>query len=133
MVGWLAVGGGAFFFELGLITLMNQLWGWPLWIASLIAAELSILARFATIDRFVFGHPRPTVPRALKYHGASAGSFVVSWLVLNGSAQLLGVPVPVAALLGTVASFATSLPTNFLWVWRKRRVAALTDTGTQPA
>ena len=42
-----------------------------------------ILAKFLANDRFVFGHPWPTLTRLLRYHGASAGALVVYWLVLN--------------------------------------------------
>jgi DNA-binding CsgD family transcriptional regulator len=71
-----------------------------------------------TTDRFVFGHARPTLLRCVRFDLAAVGSFTVSWLVLNGSVQLLDVHFAIAAFLGSVASFIWSALSNFLWVWR---------------
>ncbi len=115
---WFALGVVAVGVEIGWLSVLYQVLGIPLWLASGIAAETLILARFVIADRWVFGYPRPTLGRCGRYHGASAGAFSVSWVVLNGSAAALGVPYVAAALLGTGASFFWSLLTNFLWVWR---------------
>lgn len=115
---WVVLGVAALGVEIALIGVLYQGLGLPLWLSSALAAEALILARFLVADRWVFRHPRPSVPRCIRYHGASAGAFAVSWVVLNGSAALLSVPYQVAALLGTGAAFVWSLLTNFLWVWR---------------
>jgi putative flippase GtrA len=117
LLGWLALGGGAAVAELGLLALLHERLGVPLPIASVVAAEALILARFAIADRWVFGHPRPTWGRLLRYHGACAGALVVYLAVFNGLSTLLGVPYAFAFAAGTGASFVWSLITNFLWVW----------------
>ena len=116
--GWFALGVIAFAFELAILAILHQLLKVPLTIASALAAELVLLTRFATTDRFVFGYSRPTFARCWRFHAAAAGSFAVSWLVLNGSAVYLDCQYVVAAFLGTVAAFVWSGLTNFLWVWR---------------
>lgn len=120
--GWFVLGVGALVVELGLITLLHEPLALPLWLATAVAAETTILGRFFANDRFVFGHLRPTRRRLLRYHGACAGSFVVSWLVINGLASGFGVQYQVAAIIGSGASFFWSLLTNFLWVWRPARL-----------
>ena len=53
------------------------------------------------------------------------GALVVYWLVINGLAALLGLAYEIAFVVGTAASFAWSLLTNFFWVWaRPARVAS---------
>ncbi len=115
---WFVLGVVAVAVEIAWLGVLYQGLGWPLWLASAVAAETLIIVRFLVADRWVFGHASPALDRCWRYHGASAGAFVVSWVVLNGSAAYLGVPYLAAALLGTGASFVWSLLTNFLWVWK---------------
>ena len=117
---WGALGLVALALEIGAIALLHDALRLPLPPASALAGEAAVLARFALNDRWVFGHRRPTLARLARYHGACAGAFVVSWLVLNGTALFLGVPYALATLLGSAASAAWGLPTNFLWDWRQR-------------
>jgi putative flippase GtrA len=119
-VGWFALGVLAFVFELGVLAILHQWWGMRLWQASLIAAEIVLLGRFFSTDRLVFGHKTPTFGRAWRFHVAAAGSFTVSWLVLNSSAHALGLPYPLATFLGSGAACVWSGLTNFFWVWRSR-------------
>jgi putative flippase GtrA len=119
--GWLVVGVIGALLELGLLRLLVELVGWPLPIATAVAAETLIILKFLAADRFVFGHPWPTYTRALKYHGASAGALVVYWLVINALSVFEGVPYVAGFVLGTAAAFSWSLATNFLWVWARVR------------
>ena len=116
--GWFVLGVAAFGAEVVLLGVLHQWLKCPLWLASALAAECVLLARFLSTDRLVFGYAAPTLARCGRFHGAALGSFVVSWIVLNGSASAFGVPYVAAAFLGSVASFVWSGLTNFLWVWR---------------
>lgn len=118
--GWFVLGVGAFGAEVMVLAALHQWLGYPLWIASAVAAETVLFGRFLSTDRFVFGYARPTLGRCWRFHVAAAGSFAVSWLVLNGAATLLGAQYVLAAFMGSVASFVWSGLTNFLWVWRLR-------------
>jgi putative flippase GtrA len=120
--GWFALGVLAFAFELGLLALLHQWLGMHLWQASLLAGEVVVLCRFLSTDRLVFGYATPSFGRCWRFHIAAAGSFTVSWLVLNGSAHTLEIPYPVATFLGSIAAFVWSGLTNFLWVWRPRPI-----------
>ena len=119
LLGWVVVGGAAAGLELLLLRLLVETLQWALPIATAVAAEVLILAKFVVADRWVFGHPAPSLPRLLRYHGASAGALVVYWIIINVLAELFGVAYVVAFIVGTVAAFASSLVTNFLWVWAK--------------
>jgi dolichol-phosphate mannosyltransferase len=118
--GWVAVGLTGALLELGLLAILRERLAVPLPIATLVAAETLIIGKFLAADRLVFRHPWPSLERMLKYHGASAGALVVSWLVINGLAELAGVPYPAAFVVSTAAAFAWSLVTNFMWVWARR-------------
>ena len=48
--------------------------------------------------------------------------------MLNGTASGFGVPYVAAAFLGSVAAFAWSGLTNFLWVWRSPQDRERLDT-----
>ena len=120
---WIALGGIAAVLELGLLRALHEGAAVPLPIASFVAAEALILARFFISDRWVFGHARPTRTRLVRYHGACAGALVVYLAVFNLLSTLLGLPYAYAFVLGTGLSFAWSLLTNFLWVWAHPRVS----------
>jgi putative flippase GtrA len=119
LLGWTLVGIAAAGAELALLRVLLEVVGWPLPLASAVAAEVLILVKFLVSDRFVFGHAYPTLSRLAKYHGACAGALVVYWLVINGLGTLLAMEYTLAFVVGTAASFGWSLMTNFLWVWRR--------------
>ena len=73
--------------ELALLRVLYEASQWPLPIATAVAAEVLILAKFLAADRWVFGHPWPNCSRLVRYHGASAGALVVYWLVINALAE----------------------------------------------
>jgi putative flippase GtrA len=122
-VGWFALGLLAFGIEILLLTVLHQWLKVSLWIASAMSAEVVLLGRFLSTDRFVFGYPTPSLGRCWRFHVSALGSFMVSWLVLNSAATVLGLEYIPAAFLGSVASFAWSGLTNFLWVWRAPKPA----------
>jgi putative flippase GtrA len=119
LAGWFAVGVAGAGLELALLRILVEVLGWPLSIATAIAAETLILGKFLAADRWVFDHAWPALDRLLKYHGASVGALLVYWLVINGVADLGNVPYVAAFVIGTGAAFAWSLVTNFLWVWAR--------------
>jgi putative flippase GtrA len=108
--------------EFGLLRLLVEELGVVLPLATIAAAETLILVKFVLADRWVFGHRRPTLRRAIRYHGACAGALVVYWLVINGAAAL-GLVYTIGFVVGTAASFLWSLLTNFLWVWSAPKLA----------
>ena len=116
--GWFVLGVAAFGAEVAMLGALHQWLGCPLWLASAMAAEVVLVGRFVSTDRYVFGHSHPTIGRCCRFHVAAAGSFAVSWLVLNGSAAVLDVQYVIAAFLGSAAAFVWSGLTNFLWVWK---------------
>jgi putative flippase GtrA len=119
VAGWFVIGVTASLVELGLLRVLYDNLGWPLPVATAVAAEVLILAKFFAADRWVFHHAHPAMNRLVRYHGASAGALLVYWLVINGLAAFLALPYVAGFVLGTAAAFAWSLLTNFLWVWAR--------------
>jgi len=117
LVSWFVLGVAAAVVELALLRGLVEILTWPLPLATAVAAETLILAKFVIADRWVFGHPRPAWDRLIRYHGACLGALVVYWLVVNGLAELAGVPYVAAFVIGTGASLVWSLISNFRWVW----------------
>lgn len=117
VAGWFVIGVTATLLELGLLRVLYELIQLPLPVATAAAAEVLMILKFLVADRWVFGHPWPAVDRLVRYHGASAGAFIVYWLIVNGLGVLLGLPYVAAFLVGTAAAFTWSLMSNFLWVW----------------
>ncbi|HEY1291517.1 MAG TPA: GtrA family protein [Chloroflexota bacterium] len=130
-IGWFALGVLAFGIELILLAILHQWMRVPLWIASAVAAELVLLGRFLSTDRFVFGYRTPSLGRCVRFHVSALGSFTVSWIVLNSAAVMLGTQYVIAAFLGSVAAFAWSGLTNFLWVWRPIRAEPVVEATEQ--
>src|SRR5919201_1022464 len=55
--GWFVLGVAAFGGEVVLLGVLHQWLKCPLWLASALAAECVLLARFLSTDRLVFGYP----------------------------------------------------------------------------
>jgi putative flippase GtrA len=117
VAGWFLLGATASLVELALLRVLYEGLLWPLPVATAVAAEVLILVKFLVADRWVFGHPVPTLRRLIRYHGASAGALVVYWIVVNALGLMAGFPYVAAFIVGTTAAFVWSLATNFLWVW----------------
>ena len=98
VASWFLIGLTASLVELALLRLLYEGAQWPLPVATAAAAETLILVKFLVTDRWVFSHASPTLDRLVRYHGASAGAFIVYWLVVNGLAVLLGVDVRASAV-----------------------------------
>ncbi|MBV9358175.1 MAG: GtrA family protein [Chloroflexi bacterium] len=116
--GWAALGFAAALVELGLLRLLVDTWFVPAWLASVLAAEALILARFAIADRWVFRFARPTLDRLARYQGACLGALAVYLVTFNAVLLGAGTDYRLAFVAGTAASVLFSLATNFLWVWR---------------
>jgi putative flippase GtrA len=114
---WVLLGVAASLLELALLRSLYEGLHWSLPIATAVAAEVLIIAKFLLNDRFVFDHRWPTGRRLLRYHGASAGALAVYWLAINALSLFAGVPYIPAFVVSTAAAFTWSLFTNFLWVW----------------
>ena len=117
VASWVVVGIAGSVVELALLRGLVEVLVWPLPVATAVAAEVLIVAKFLVADRWVFHHPRPTLNRLVRYHGASAGALVVYWVVVNWLGVIIGLVYVLAFIVGTGAAFVWSLVTNFLWVW----------------
>ena len=115
---WLVVGvifAGA---SLILLKVMVGMMAWPFALATLVSSEICTLLRFLLVDRWVFGHPRPTLKRLWQYHIANVFGFTVWWSAAN-LLKYEGVNYLVSAGLASGFSVGVSIASNFLWIWRK--------------
>ena len=116
---WFVVGATFSAAGLGLIKLFAGIWLWPYALATFCSAELCTLLRFLAVDRWVFGHVRPTWKRLWQYHVANAAGFGIWWTTANGL-NAVGVHYILAAILAMFFSVGFNLLSNFFWIWRKR-------------
>jgi len=105
---------------LGIMYVLIDLLRLTLLAGTTFCAEFTIVLRFLVNDRWVFGHARPTWTRLWQYHIASAGGFVIWWVIANALPRF-GVHYLIASVAGTACSVGFSMFTNFLWIWRDRR------------
>ena len=115
---WLAVGFAFAGLGLGLIKIMAGLLAWPYSVATFCSGEITTVLRFLVVDRWVFGHLRPTWKRLWQYHVANAVGFGIWWTAANGL-KSMGVHYLLASVLAMFFSVGFNLLSNFLWIWRK--------------
>lgn len=118
IAGWGILGALAVLGELALFSLLYRGMGLAQSLAYPLASESMILVRFLLTDRVVFGHAAPTWGRTLRYHGACAGAFAITWLVIAVAERFALAEGEVAWAVGTAVSLVWSLLASFLWVWR---------------
>jgi putative flippase GtrA len=121
VVRWVAVGFGFAAVGLGLIKVMAGFLAWPYAIATFCSSEICTVFRFVVVDRWVFGHSRPTWKRLWQYHVANAAGFGIWWSAAN-ALKSIGVHYLVAAVLAMFFSVGFSMLSNFWWIWRKPAV-----------
>ena len=90
-----------------------------LWLGTSLSAEITLLLRFLTNDRWVFGYRYPTWRRLWQYQLASAGSAGVWWILCN-VLPIFGIQYLVASTVGSICAAFFGMVTNFLWIWRRR-------------
>jgi putative flippase GtrA len=120
---YLVVGGVAFLFDFGLLALLSQVIGWPLWLATSVA----FLASFAltyTLQRVVtFGSRAP--------HGSSLAKYA-ALVAFNTVASVIIVELASYSMLGwaggkVLATVATTIWNYFIyryWVYAHPRTAS---------
>jgi putative flippase GtrA len=118
VVRWFIVGFVFAALGLGLIKVMVGVLHWPYALATLASGEVGTLLRFLAVDRWVFGHARPTLQRLWQYHLANAVGFGIWWSASN-LLKMAGVDYLIASVLGMFFSVGFSVASNFLWIWRK--------------
>ncbi len=115
---WLAVGVLFAGLGIGLLKLLAGVLMWPYALATFCSGEISTLLRFLVVDRWVFGHRRPTGTRLWQYHVANAVGFGVWWSAAN-LLKSAGVHYLLASVLAMFFSVGFGFVSNFLWIWRK--------------
>lgn len=111
---------------LGLLYVLIDRLRMPLMVGTLLAAEITTVARFGVNDSWVFGRDRPTWRRLWQFHVACAGGAAIWWTVANVLPRW-GVHYLIASALGSASSAVFSLTTNFKWIWRNNTARSSVD------
>jgi len=122
LVRWIAVGFAFAGLSLGLLKVMGGVLAWPYVVATFCSGVICTVFRFLVVDRWVFGHPRPTWKRLWQYNFANAAGFCVWWSAAN-VLKSIGVNYLLASMLAMFFSIGFSLHSNFFWIWRKPAAA----------
>jgi putative flippase GtrA len=88
----------------------------PLFPASLVAVELSIISNYLLNDRWTFSRARPTWRLFAKFNLATAGALLVTPTVVWSLAHV-GLHFLVANIIGIALGAALNFATSTLWVW----------------
>jgi putative flippase GtrA len=115
---WIAVGVVFAGVGLALIKVMAGVLAWSYPLSTLISGEICTILRFLVVDRWVFGHERPTSKRLWQYHVATALGFAVWWCAAN-LLKFVGVQYLVSAVLAMFFSVGFNMLSNFRWIWHK--------------
>ncbi len=125
LVRWFIVALSSIVFGLGILYGLIDGLGLPVWLGSLLCAEIGTLLRFFLNERFVFQTSGSIWLRLIKYHVANGGGYLI-WYGTTNAIALLGIHYLLGGLLGMAASMVWSLITNFGWVWRAPTAKNLT-------
>jgi len=120
LVRWFAVGCVFTVLTLSVLYLLVEFGRFHTGVATLVAGEMGLLARFVVNDMWVFREATPTLRRLGHFHVATAGSFAVWWLAGNALTRI-GAHYMLAAVAATSISAGCNLVTNFAWIWRNTK------------
>src|SRR5690348_15725457 len=90
LLRWFAVGMAFLVVGTGLLWMAKDLLHLPLFVSTVVSAELTLLIRFLINDRWVFGNQRPTLMRLWQFHVAGAGGFAI-WLAVTNLLPKIGI------------------------------------------
>jgi putative flippase GtrA len=116
---WWLVGMAFLGIGTGLLWAAKDGLGMPVWLATAVSAEVTLLIRFLINDAWVFENRRPSWARLWQFHAAQAGGFLIWYAITNGLSAL-HMHYLIASVVGSACSMLFSVATNFLWVWRKK-------------
>src|SRR4051794_734427 len=112
VIRWLVVGVVFTGVSVGLLKVMTEFLGWRYIVATFCSGGICMILRFLIVDRWVFGHLRPTWTRLWQYCVANAVGFAIWWAAAN-VLKSVGVHYLVASVLATFVSVGFSMLSNF--------------------
>ena len=121
VIRWLAVGVLCAGIGLGLIKILAGMLAWPYALVTVCSGEICTILRFLMVDRWVFGHQRPTGKKLWQYHVANVAGFAIWWSATN-VLKATGANYLLAPVFAMFFSVGFNLLSNFLWIWRKPAV-----------
>jgi putative flippase GtrA len=129
---YLTSGSASLALDVALQWVFLALLAWPVWLASGASYEIALLAHFAGVHWWVFGHRQHSWRRLIEFHATALTAEVITLAVTNGlvygptsATFATGIGPYAAKIAGTGAAFAWTFGSSFFWIWRPGR-------GSQP-
>lgn len=118
------VGASGVAVNMGFLYLLKEFAGFPYFVASVIAIELSILSNF-TINLFWTWRDRSGEgslrTKIIRYHiGAGATAFLGNYLILIALTEIFGIHYLISNLIGIAVGTLANYIINDLWTFRKK-------------
>jgi Predicted membrane protein len=110
----------------GLLIYLKEFAGFEIWIASLIAIELSIVSNFILNDLWTFGADQGghalgrRWQRFASFQFVSVGGAVINFVILNVLATWVGIDYRIANILGILVAFMWNFLVNRRVTWQRR-------------
>ena len=111
----------------GLLICLKEFAGFEIWIASLIAIELSIMSNFISNDLWTFGtdHEEHALgrmwQRSISFQFISVGGAAINFVILNMFATLIGIDYRIANIVGILMAFMWNFAVNRRVTWEKQK------------
>ncbi len=124
MVKFSIVGLSGVVVNMGMLALFHDLLSMPLWMASPLAIEISILSNFTLNDLWTWGdrHFRRYFARLWRYHAAvGITGFGINYPVLLMGTYLIGLPYFWSNLFGIGAASAANFLFNHIWTYSPQK------------
>ncbi|MGD8373717.1 MAG: GtrA family protein [Candidatus Woesebacteria bacterium] len=120
------VGATGFAANFIILTMLFKVFGWPIFIAQLVASEISLFSNFILHDRWTYKHKTVTKTISqllIQFH-------ISSWMAILGSALLVAFMVDRlnwSYVIALMVSSAIAMIWNFSWtkfvIWRNEQEA----------
>jgi putative flippase GtrA len=123
------VGATGFIINFALLTLLYKLLGWPVFVAQLLASEVSLFSNFILHNQWTYkrNHVTKTIPQLLVQFHAS------SWAAILGSSLIVSIlvdAIKIDYVIALIISSGVALLWNFSWtkffIWRSETRPQLT-------
>lgn len=120
-VRFCVVGAIGFIINFALLSLLYKIWGWPIFIAQLIASEVSLFNNFLLHNNWTYkrNNVKKTLPRLLiEFHATSWIAIVGSSALVSFGVHVLDLHYAVALIIASIIVMVWNFGWTKLYVWK---------------